>query len=64
MGVVIEICAKYPGGRTRITVTDIPLAYLRQDIFDGYPSSALPNLPSNHMYDSIYLYSEHGGYGT
>ena len=23
MGVVIEICVKYPGGRTRITVTDI-----------------------------------------
>jgi hypothetical protein len=23
MGVVIEICIKYPGGRTRITVTDI-----------------------------------------
>jgi hypothetical protein len=23
MGVVIEICAKYPGGPTRITVTDI-----------------------------------------
>jgi hypothetical protein len=23
MGVVIEICAKYPGGPTRITVADI-----------------------------------------
>jgi hypothetical protein len=23
MGVVIEICIKYPGGPTRITVTDI-----------------------------------------
>jgi hypothetical protein len=23
MGVVIEICAKYPGGRTRKTVTEI-----------------------------------------
>jgi hypothetical protein len=23
MGVVIEICVKYSGGRTRITVTDI-----------------------------------------
>jgi hypothetical protein len=28
MGVVIEICVKYPGGPTRITVTDmhIPMA--------------------------------------
>jgi hypothetical protein len=24
MGVVIEICVKYPGGPTRITVTDLP----------------------------------------
>ena len=23
MGVVIEICAKYPGGPTRMTVTDV-----------------------------------------
>jgi hypothetical protein len=23
MGVVIEICAKYPGGRTRMTVTGV-----------------------------------------
>ena len=23
MGVVIEICVKYPGGRTRMTVADI-----------------------------------------
>ena len=27
MGVVIEICVKYPGGRTRITATDM-LSYL------------------------------------
>jgi hypothetical protein len=31
MGVVIEICVKYPGGPTRMTVTDMP----------GFPPSSL-----------------------
>ena len=34
MGVVIEICTKYPGGRTRIAVADI----------SGHNSSSAPHM--------------------
>jgi hypothetical protein len=35
MGVVIEICVKYPGGRTRLRVTDI---YIYIYIYIIYPA--------------------------
>ena len=40
------------------------LAYLRLDIFDDYTFGALPNLPPNHLYESICLYSENDRHGT
>jgi hypothetical protein len=37
MGVVIEICVKYPGGPTRITVTDMVMYFMvRRPLFNKH----------------------------
>ena len=41
MGVVIEICVKYPGGRTRIRVTDVRSAVETGHMQDPRPMQAL-----------------------
>jgi hypothetical protein len=50
MGVVIEICVKYPGGRTRITVTGI---YAR--VVSSY--SEVDAVEQRYMVNSVNAYN-------
>jgi hypothetical protein len=47
MGVVIEICAKHPGGPTRITVTDV--AHKKQQEVTASPLVPLTRISSIYL---------------